>query len=766
VIRTEIGARAAGLALLVSVAAWSLPACASSTSPLTTGQPRAAARASSPAPTPSSTPGAAAPRVTSLVLDMSGSMAWNDPDDIRCAAARAFIGFSRPGERVGVIGFNGTRATPWTRDGQAVETTAQGRDELQGDVSRNCTTPSGNTPTYDALNQAWQQLAAVPGGGPRAAVLLTDGEPTGDRSTPDLIARIEHELVPRFAQRGWRIDTIALGTDQIDITFLAAIAQATGGTFYDGSKGQRATALNLLPAFIDVLRQEGRSPGQDLDAQSAAGPLRFTVTPSAKRLDVVVVCRTPCGTITMRTPAGGQVLPIQPVTAGDGRPRFGAVFSIDEPPTQRDGGSLVPWSVTVEGGGSAAVESLVDLQLGLDLQPRSPPFALGRPLGLTARVIEADQTTHLDSTLILSGSIKHGNAAPVAFPLSTAGGGQYRGTVTIPATEQPGDYDVTVEAVHDRGQEPVATGTRVVSIGSFPVPTLDREATATRWPAPLATLYSLPLIDRLGDWAFQGTPPSAMATLTGTLAGPDGQPYVRPATVRAEIADRPGARPTVAVSGSVAGPGRFRLTFPAPAAGAYAVTLDTGGPDSFGQTIPTQAAVRVTMHDSSPAQTWYAAAVTAALALLLLLLVTVVRFLSMRPPYGEWRAGDEEYPDPLAHRRGPVEAFLSRNRIRSRDPDEGLQFRFSYRAGIAVRPRGAQGANWQLLGGDALPGGFSPEDRIFHVPTSTVYSIVTEDEWQWRHWLAALARAFGLPVRMPRAADEAADYDPDTAFIT
>jgi hypothetical protein len=700
--------------------------------------------------------------VTVLLLDMSGSMSDNDPDDIRCAAARTFIGLSRPGEQVGLIGFGGTQATAWTRDARPVEATGVGRAELESDVSANCVTPSGNTPTYDALDQAWRQLDSVPGGGARSVVLLTDGVPTGDRSSSELVSQIEQDLVPRFSQRGWRIDTVALGTDDTDFAFLARIAAATGGTYYDSSRGSRANALNLLPAFVDVLRQEpGRSPGQDVPGQSAAGPLTFTVTPAAKHLDVIVVCRTQCA-ITLRTPAGASVQQLQPVSPGVGRPGYGAVFSVDQPTWLRDGGALVPWSVGVQGGDMVAVQSLVDLELGIDLQPGPSPHALGRSIGVSATLREADGTPYVDSTLIVTGSARRGNGGgALSFGLSSVGAARYLGTLLVPATWQPGDYTLTVAAAHDSGEEPVATAQSVVAVGLFPIPTLDSATTATRWPGLLTAIYSLPVVDRFAGWALRGVPAAPTAVVSGTLSGPDGASYERPAMVSADVTGG-GRRSPVAAAAASAGPGRFRLTFPASAAGNYDLVLHTGGVDSYGETETTPVTVQVAMRDASAAQVGYAALATAVLALLLIALLGCIRFFLMRPPFGRWRAGEDELPEPLARRRSPLRAFLWRNRVESRDP-AGLEFKFTYRAGVLVRARPHKGTAWRLASGAELPRRFSQENELLH--DGTVYTIVEEDEWTWRHWAAALARAVGLPVRPPRSRAESSDEDDPSSFI-
>ncbi|HEY4025707.1 MAG TPA: vWA domain-containing protein [Candidatus Dormibacteraeota bacterium] len=737
-----------GLAALILLA-WALPAFARGTA---SHQPPRFATWTGPGPAPRAQAGASNPRrVTVLLLDMSGSMRVNDPDDIRCAAARTFVRLSRPGELVGLIGFNGRTATPWLS--APIEATADGQRTLDQILVGRCsgTPPAAATPMFDALDQASRQLAGAPGTGPRSAVLLTDGTPEpGGQSE---IARIEQTLVPRFQARHWPIDTIALGTDDVDFTFLATIAGGTGGHHYDGSQGRRATAYNLLPAFVDVLRDEvGRSPGQDV-AEQSAGPMAFTVTPFASHLDVVVVCATACPQVTLRTPTGFAVDALQPVASSPQAPQYGAVFSLDDPPFLRAGASLVPWTVSADGGGSIRVESLVDLRLDVALQPPPPPRQLGLPLTVLATVTEKDGAPHVDDALILAGSARRGpDGQAIPFSLARTAGARYEGTVTIPAGDQPGSYVIAVAALHDRGQEPLASGSSDVEVGLFPRPVLAGPAAATRWPGWVAAVYSLPLLDRFGGWALRGAPLTPTASVAGALLGPDGASYTKAAMVTAEVAGAGQGGPAVAAASST-GRGRFRLSFPAPRPGDYAITLHTGGAESFGQTVTTGGMVPVTVQDAALPQVLRAALVTAALAMLLLLLTGYVRFCIMRAPYGAWRLRTEDGEQRqvrLARQPGLLRAFLRRNRAISRNP-RGLEFRFGYRSGITVRPRRDLGAGWTLENGGALPPGFGLQHRLRH--GRTLYTILApedDEDWTWEHWARALARALGLPVRMPR----------------
>ncbi len=139
-------------------------------------------------------PRASANQVTVIILDMSGSMAQNDPNGYRCSAANAYIDLSGPGQYIGLIGLDNNNASgpsggphnyrlamKWS-DPREMATVSQ-RQALKSVIqqqSHNCQ-PDGNTPTYDALNQAYSMLASATQGGKRGSVImLTDGVPDPD----------------------------------------------------------------------------------------------------------------------------------------------------------------------------------------------------------------------------------------------------------------------------------------------------------------------------------------------------------------------------------------------------------------------------------------------------------------------------------------------------------------------------------------------------------------------------------------------------------
>ena len=95
---------------------------------------------------------------------MSGSMAQNDPQGLRCSAANAYIDLSGPGDFVGVVGLDGNGTGGPHNFGATVNwglapremATVNERQALRNAIlqkSHGCG-PDADTPTYDALAKA------------------------------------------------------------------------------------------------------------------------------------------------------------------------------------------------------------------------------------------------------------------------------------------------------------------------------------------------------------------------------------------------------------------------------------------------------------------------------------------------------------------------------------------------------------------------------------------------------------------------------------
>jgi len=169
--------------------------------------------------------GANGPIVAALVIDRSGSMEDDDKIEGARAAAAAFVGMLRPGDRATIIPFNNEvePALPFTDDQAALRREIE---RLRAD---------GGTALYDAVVAGVDVLREQPGR--RVLLVLADGQ---DCSSPfdgcpdDAGSRASLEEAIGYAERaGQPVAVVGLGDgDDIDADTLQQIADATGGRYF------------------------------------------------------------------------------------------------------------------------------------------------------------------------------------------------------------------------------------------------------------------------------------------------------------------------------------------------------------------------------------------------------------------------------------------------------------------------------------------------------------------------------------------------------
>ncbi len=282
--------------------------------------------------------------VTILVLDMSGSMAQNDPPGIRCSAANAYIDLSGPGEFVGVVDLDsgGNNSGSLVISNPVEMDTQAHRDALKATIqskTNNCQ-PDGGTPTYDALNQAQQMLQASTQNGQisGSVILLTDGAPEPDPNGQ--INNIMNNLVPQFKNSNWPVDVVALGPpgtqDGVDFhQFLNNVANATSGNFFDDGNGivPGVSPLNIAPFFVKIFTlRNDRTPGPSIaPTQLSGGTVSrdFVLDNHVDHLDIIVVRDTASTQITLTDPNGATVTASAGVFVATD-PHY-VIYSIDGP---------------------------------------------------------------------------------------------------------------------------------------------------------------------------------------------------------------------------------------------------------------------------------------------------------------------------------------------------------------------------------------------------------------------------------------------------
>ena len=172
-----------------------------------------------------------------LIIDSSGSMDWNDPNDLRKAAARFFVDLADPAIQIAIVDFNGFAKTyaPLTFADSA------GKAELKRAVNR--VDSDGDTDMALGLQLGFNALAAsVAPDARKAAVLLTDGN--------DTLPKLASEYVKDYVAQGWDVYTIGLG-DEVDRDLLDQIAELTPeGEYFPASLDNMQTVYNKILARV------------------------------------------------------------------------------------------------------------------------------------------------------------------------------------------------------------------------------------------------------------------------------------------------------------------------------------------------------------------------------------------------------------------------------------------------------------------------------------------------------------------------------------
>ncbi len=674
-----------------------------------------------------SAPQTASGHVTVILLDMSGSMAQNDPNGLRCSAANAYIDLSGPGEFVGVVGLTGSgsggpngfgTAQTWATPTEMA--TVANRAALKQTIaqrSQNCR-PGGATPTYDALSQALGLLkaATAQGGLSGSVILLTDGAP--DPQQDAQIAAIQHDLLPQFKQGNFPIDAIALGADQGLHSFLSGLADATGGSYYDDGHGAvpGVSALNIAPFFVDIFAQRnGRIASHDIPPTQLNGATvsrNFSVGDFVSQLSVVAVKDSPAATVTLTAPNGQS---LSSSTAGvlyTDDPHY-AIFSIPDP-------QQGAWQLNVHGSGLFLMDSITVSTLALSIvapTAQSSVAPLGQPLNIAAQ-LESGGVAVTGARYSLTGTLTYaGGAGQYAqdFVLDdSASPGVYKAQIVAPASAPPGAY--TISVVAREISDTIASATRSLRIERFPTPTLLSPTThqpvagavaaqVTQWDPLLRVIYGAPvgLLNWLGQWPLQGSAAQPTATLQGQVYL-SGKPYDH-ATVSGSVTHA-GAHSSAPLTVSRQSGSAFTATFPASASGAYALTLNTQGAfqDSHGDFGVTTRAAQVMVVPASLAQEVIAWLISALYVALLVLLFLVARYWLSPRPFGRLVANDGSGGAEFARARRGAWGLLQPGVVRSQQMGlgPGLKFRFGRGGRILAQGAGPAARSFRL-GGDPLP---------------------------------------------------------------
>ena len=172
-----------------------------------------------------------------LIIDSSGGLEWNVPNNLRKTAAKFFIDLADHEIQIAIVDSNvetNTYAELTFADGT-------GKEQLKNAVDR--VASDGDTDLAAGLQLGYELLFASSSPDARkAAVLLTDGQDSGPKTAST--------YVQNYILQGWDVYTIGLGTE-VDRNLLENIAQLTPeGAYFPASLDNMQKVYNEIFARV------------------------------------------------------------------------------------------------------------------------------------------------------------------------------------------------------------------------------------------------------------------------------------------------------------------------------------------------------------------------------------------------------------------------------------------------------------------------------------------------------------------------------------
>lgn len=235
-------------------------------------------------------PGTAEARDIRVLIDISGSMKWNDPENLRVPALRLLTGLL-PG---------GTRSGVWTFGRYVNMLVPYGDvDRAWKDNARQAAEQINSAGLFTDIETALEKATwnwNTPGEGvERSIILLTDGFVDVSRNeAPDRASRerIVGDILPRLQRAGVIVHTIALSGDA-DEVLLQQMAAATGGWFE-----HPRTSENLEKVFFRMFEKAANPDTIPLVGNEVL------VDESIKEITLLVFRKDGAPATTLSTPDG------------------------------------------------------------------------------------------------------------------------------------------------------------------------------------------------------------------------------------------------------------------------------------------------------------------------------------------------------------------------------------------------------------------------------------------------------------------------------
>ncbi|GED21789.1 VWA domain-containing protein [Halomonas halmophila] len=363
-----------------------------------------------------------------VVVDVSGSMKRNDPDQLAASAMELLVSVLPSGTRAGVWTFGESVANPLPLG----EVSEQWRD-------RALALPPAlrDYQQYTDIEAALAQAADAEANGWRHLILMTDGVvdlPPARGSKPAIDEasrqRLVDDMAQRFANNGVVVHAIAF-SDDADLALVEQLAQRTGGLAALAQSPEQ-----LLGTFLDIVERIFPSDQVPLDDNN-----RFMIDDSVDNLSALIFHGPDEGPVTLVAPDGTRYTA---ETAPEGgrwqvEPRFDLI-RVPQPVSGE-------WRIE----GPVGAKSRISVTSPWRLRTSALPTTLyrGFPVPLEAWLSHAEGSAVMPAELQFSVTLTGEDDRPLASlqlePMERDG--HFQGV--LPAPEQTGNARLLIRARAD-----------------------------------------------------------------------------------------------------------------------------------------------------------------------------------------------------------------------------------------------------------------------------------------------------------------------------
>jgi hypothetical protein len=225
-----------------------------------------------------------------VLIDISGSMRQNDPENLRRPALRMLAGLLQPGTRAGVWTF-----ARWSNNLVPVAEVDPAWKKRVLALSKQISSPGQFTNIEEVLDKASVDWGGDPSSHARHLILLTDGmvdiSKQADESTQSR-ARILDQLLPRLQADRVKVHTIAL-SQRADHDLMQRLAAETGGWYQ-----QVEQADELQRVFLRMFEKVGSPDTVPLEDN------RFVVDGSVNEATVLLFSKPGSEPAVLQSPSG------------------------------------------------------------------------------------------------------------------------------------------------------------------------------------------------------------------------------------------------------------------------------------------------------------------------------------------------------------------------------------------------------------------------------------------------------------------------------